>query len=415
MSPLSTQHNQPFRLSSVPSQPLVSNGPAQFNRSRTAIACLVGAALITLFGWLWCPLPALTLVLAFGVSAISVIRFSRHRLPQNLALACASLFFTLGAMEAATYLATAESRITRVETTPHMSVYYRDDKDLGYAPRPGMRVEARKYHDTDVVYDVIYTIDRTGLRQVPESLQGEGCPILFFADSLTFGEGVKDDQAMPAAFLKASHGRFHAYNFGFHGYGPHQMLRALEVGRVEQLVSDRPAVVVYQGIEGHVARAAGKVQWDLYGPRYRVSGNTVEFVGPFHGTAYKIMHEVLKYSVFLRFLEGRLIERNSESEDIARYVNILERARKTVETQYHARFVVLFWDKGQGDQISAQVFEQLRERHFDLIPVSTILTDIEDRRAAYVLSEYDQHPNAHAHELIGQFLARQLAGSCGAR
>jgi hypothetical protein len=333
---------------------------------------------------------------------------------QNLAVMAVSVSLSFGIMEWGTSLATSESRTTRWETIAEGGPYYREDRDLGYAPRPGIRVQARKYHKADVVYDVVYRIDGHGLRQIPNAIQGTGCPVLFFGGSLTFGEGVDDEQTMPSTFLKASHRQFQVYNFGFHGYGPHQMLRALEVGRVEQIVHDRPTVVVYQGIEGHVARAAGKVQWDLFGPRYQISGDTVEFTGPFHGTAYRAMHETLKWSVLFRFLETRLIERPPDSHDIATYVHILERVRNIVEEKYGARFVIVFWDKGAGVQLSAQVFAELRDRGFEVLPVSAILQDVEARRIAYVLSEYDPHPNAHAHALLGEYLARRLTGTCGA-
>ncbi len=71
-------------------------------------------------------------------------------------------------------------------------------------------------------------------------------------------------------------------NAGFHGYGPHQMLRSLETGRLDPILGDGVEHVFYQGMAGHVPRAAGRVTWDLAGPLYEVGPEGgVDFVGPF--------------------------------------------------------------------------------------------------------------------------------------
>ena len=80
--------------------------------------------------------------------------------------------------------------------------YYRDDADLGYGPLPGRTVRARKTVAGRVIYDVLYTIDDDGGRATPGDPQGRS--FLFFGDSCTFGEGVGDNETMPAAFARAS-------------------------------------------------------------------------------------------------------------------------------------------------------------------------------------------------------------------
>jgi hypothetical protein len=95
-------------------------------------------------------------------------------------------------------------------------------------------VRARRRSDGRVVYDVLYTIGADGLRPTPGNPRAPA--FLFFGDSCTFGEGVEDDETMPVAFARALDVPANVRNFGFHGYGPHQMVRELEVGRVDALV-----------------------------------------------------------------------------------------------------------------------------------------------------------------------------------
>ena len=73
--------------------------------------------------------------------------------------------------------------------------YTHPDDMLGYAPDPGKRVTARKLHGNTALYDVTYTIGTDGLRVTPSA---PGTPVarcvIFFGDSVTFGEGVNDDE-----------------------------------------------------------------------------------------------------------------------------------------------------------------------------------------------------------------------------
>ncbi len=155
--------------------------------------------------------------------------------------------------------------------------YFQADPDLGYAPAAGVRVRASRRHEGETIYDVRYSIDEHGLRVTPGSRR-EGRAVLFFGGSFTFGEGVDDEDALPARFASWMGGDTRIVNAGFHGYGPHQMLRALETHRLDPLVPDGVEQVVYQGIDGHVMRVAGRAIWDLTGPRYEVfltSGRSV--------------------------------------------------------------------------------------------------------------------------------------------
>jgi hypothetical protein len=143
------------------------------------------------------------------------------------------------------------------------------DEVLGVRPRAGLRTSAELYHDDELIYDVAYTIGADRLRiSPPESPDPDAPCVLFFGGSFTFGEGVDDDEAMPWLVAATSGGRYRARNFGFAGYGPHQMLAAIEAGIVERTARCQPTHAIYQAVYHHVLRSAGKWSWDHRGPRY---------------------------------------------------------------------------------------------------------------------------------------------------
>ena len=93
---------------------------------------------------------------------------------------------------------------------------------------------------------------------------------------------------MPYLVGERSGNRFRVYNFGFHGYGPHQMLAALTGGRVQDTVDCQPTHVVYQAIVPHVERVSGLATWDRHGPRYvETQDGGVRLAGRFDDTEVK--------------------------------------------------------------------------------------------------------------------------------
>ncbi len=142
-----------------------------------------------------------------------------------------------------------------------------------------------------LIYDVVYTISDQGVRVTKGDPNGDTW--LFMGCSLMFGEGVNDDETLPAYFSAALGYRANVVNLGFHGYGPHQMLRSLETDRFRLLLHGSVKQVIYEGIWDHPWRAAGHDNWDFYGPSYALSGNGVTYAGPFHGRFFAFTLKVL--------------------------------------------------------------------------------------------------------------------------
>jgi len=103
---------------------------------------------------------------------------------------------------------------------------------LGYAPKPGVRANAKSYVDGDLVYDVHYTISPEGFRTGPPFRHnGRQACVLFFGGSYMFGSGVNDTETMPYQVQIQSAGRYRTYNMAFRGYGPHiELSSGIHVG-----------------------------------------------------------------------------------------------------------------------------------------------------------------------------------------
>ncbi len=365
----------------------------------TLVLLLAGLAAAVL-AVAWLPHPYLwgygAALAAFG---LAMCWSSRKALWFNLAAPIALLF----ALEAWSALRPAglstEGSRTQGYIAPHAV--------LGYAPTPGYVAHQRRRHGDQRVYEVDYTIDEHGLRVAPPVAAGGGAEcLLFFGGSFTFGEGLGDHETLPYQTGLLTGGRYRVYNFGYHGYGPHQMLAALESGLVDGVVACRPRMAIYQAIHDHASRAAGHKFWDTHGPRYEVAADgTAERRGHFDDgrTPWPAwLRTALLESAFF----ARVARWHPEAgpEDYARFLAIVESARREVETRYPGcEFHVLLWDKA-----GREMDEGLRAAEIPVHLVNEILPDRPDDRLRYQIHARERHPNAAAYAGIGRYLKAEI-------
>lgn len=358
--------------------------------------------------------PLLGVSLAAFAGCVYFALESRKTAVSALLANLAAVFFALAAFEA--YLwwqdeagdgTRRDGTVTRGFTAPH--------PDLGYAPVPGRRVSARKYHGDTLLYDVSYTIGPDGLRDTPGPDQATVC-VVFFGDSITFGEGVNDQETMPAFLAAATGGRAQARNFGFSGYGPHQMLAAIESGLLEKTVSCPPTHFVFLTIFTHVARSAGLASWDPHGPRYRLDGGAVprrygNFDSPplafsrwpvpaWAGWVLERSHAYQKF-----FGRGRAVT----DADLELYLAIIARSRDLLAGRYPGSgFHVLLWADERGDPRVPVIASRLAGMGVAVHPRSRAVPEMHRNPSAYELSPHDRHPNAEGHRLAAEYVARAI-------
>jgi hypothetical protein len=301
---------------------------------------------------------------------------------------------------------------------------------LGYAPLKGQRFTEATHFKGSLLYDIGYTIDEQGLRiSSPAGSQSNlqtPC-ILFFGDSFTFGEGVRDEDTLPYRVSIKSDHAYRAYNFGFLGYGPHQMLAQVQHGLVRDAIDCVPEYAIYQALPSHVSRAAGLEAWDQAGPKYKLgkdrtiipAGHFNDEVRPGVLAALRRWHPHLPYPVRHGLEKSALyrgllyIRRSINDDDIDRFVGIVDLSRQYLTAHYPGiEFHVIFWDfSHQTDPIEIKIIQALKAAGIQPHFLSTIIPDYSSHRERYILHSADGHPNKLTHDLIAEYILTQIGAT----
>ena len=128
--------------------------------------------------------------------------------------------------------------------------YRGSNEVLGFGPIPGSSSRSTYETGGKVIYDVTYSVDKNGMRVGPNR-NASDC-ILFFGGSFAYGEGVEGNET--SAWIVGDTLEMGSLNFGYHGYGPHQMLMNIQSGRVQEVTHCQPIGAVYIMISHHLQR-----------------------------------------------------------------------------------------------------------------------------------------------------------------
>jgi hypothetical protein len=291
----------------------------------------------------------------------------------------------------------------------------------GYSGSKNGQVEEKKMYGSEVVYDVTYTMNQFGLRIAPHDVSParnrDYKNVVFFGCSFTFGTGLNDDETLPYLFEEESGGRYRSYNFAYGGYGPHQMLRILETGRLDKIITDqKPSIAIYVALIDHIDRCTCKYPyflWDISGPKYQVdSSGNLRYVGKFNDTLYaKIKYKVYKeigksYLVRDTYLFRKALGWTRTAEDRDLFVKIILASTDVFTQKYHGDFYVVF--RGyKGDKDSTYVLDELRKHRINVITTDEILEHYKDPPEKYAIA-HDVHPSKLYNQRIAAYLLSYL-------
>ena len=370
------------------------------------------ACTLTLFSLKYFPFPYLWISLSWLVACLVSMQATKREAMRAAWLNLAVVALALATMETYAYIVVGR----KIGDTPtYTSGYRMRDDTLGPVPVKGIITRSKLTHKNTLVYDVVYSIGSNGLRISPpcKGPRPKG-GVLFFGCSFTFGEGLNDDEPMPYRVGILAQDNFCTYNFGFHGYGPHQMLAALERGLVEEVVQCKPTHVIYQAIPDHVARASGLYSWGRSGPRYILSADgSVKRYGHFDDedvAPTPFVAEIrsqLNKSYLVEWLAAR--RRPLNKEDIRRFVGIVTQAKRLVEQKFPGcQFHVLLWNSDTERDTFAEILERFRDAGLQIHLIQDILPGYPLNRSQFEISAYDDHPNARANEIIAEYVERKI-------
>jgi len=282
----------------------------------------------------------------------------------------------------------------------------RDDA-VGVRPAAGVSWREALWLGDELIFDVAYTTDAKGRRVSPAAEGGEGALcVLFFGGSFTFGTGVGDEDTLPWQTSVATGRRHHVHSFSFGGWGPHQMLAALEAGEVERSLDCEPTHAIYVSVNDHIRRVVGRSPWDPHGPRF-VLGEDGRLArdGNFDDRpSFPGSWPLLGSSRILKILSEHF---EPEQADYDLFAEVVAASRDRLEARWpDVDFSVLLWDKRW--KFDPEYWEGLERRGLRVHYVSQILPDQRENAARYAISPHDGHPNRTANERIAAWLAREV-------
>lgn len=281
----------------------------------------------------------------------------------------------------------------------YLSNFQTDDPVLGFRPKPGKtRIASRVLYDEAIVYDVTYTSLESGWRVTPQ-FPGAETAVVFFGCSFTYGEGLDDEESIPYRAGQLLGDDFQTFNFGFHGYGAHQMLAQIENGQLDAIARKYKRIqAFFITIDGHELRCNGHSSWDKAGPWYAIEDGQLVYKGKFVDMPAQPSDPGL---VFLRncLIYRALRAPKSYNLDALRdlHVAILAKAGRLLHEQYGASLTVALWPGAPF----ADSLEQLRVATVDLAP---LFPDYAAQTARYTIP-HDGHPNAGAADAAAGLLA----------
>lgn len=371
----------------------------------------IAASLISLR---YFPLPYIWIsLILFTVSAYVAVTQKRP-LVKLLSFNLGVFILIFGSLEAYLWTSQALSDKERFEGdyNDYTKGYVVSDEVLGYAPGKGKAFTSIKFLGEKEIYNVTYTIDKNGLRVAPPyNNKGNSECVLFFGGSFTYGEGLNDNETLPYVVGIKTRGKYKIYNFSFHGYGPHQMLAAIEHDLVDTIVECKPRYAIYQAIVSHVDRSSGLSFWDRHGPRYILqSDGSVKYKGHFDDDE---IHDGIRNDIKKQMGKSLFYEKYIDKEPVSRadidlFVGIIDKSRHLLEERYPGlEFHMILW--GGHETNREPIIRLLNERDIPLHLIEKILPDYSDHKLMYaIVPNYDNHPNALANELIADYIINHI-------
>jgi len=329
----------------------------------------------------------------------------------------AAVLFALTLVEGFLYWRVAAKTVARTNVRPPVTgtsgptdsseAKFETTDLLGTVPVPDSRVSHVFKYGGKTIFDIVYSVDRHGLRIIPTpDSKADPEVVAFFGCSFTFGEGVGDQEALPAQVAACAPG-LHIVNFAYSGYGPHQMLANLESGRVRQISPRAPKVVIFQMIPDQVRRPRGWIPFNPHAPRYVLADGRVRREGNLDDAWWtpQTWPFVWKSQIFSRLLVPRMVGPN----DLELSVALIRQSAEEVARQFPgSEFHVLLWNH-HDHPLAGPLRRKLRQAGIRLHDVEANIPDLEKRSKDHVFP-HDGHPNAEAHRLLAEYVCQEILG-----
>jgi hypothetical protein len=305
---------------------------------------------------------------------------------------------------------TAETAVS-FQTVPQIEGSAVEDPVLGYKPPADAVITQIKRNGEWIIYDAVYRTDEYNRRRIPlENPNKRDKFLAFFGDSITFGQGVNDEETLPY-YLGRYAPEYKPYNYGVIGYGPQNMLAKLQSSDLTQEISEKNGIGIYTFVEDHIFRTVGVMHvvntWGSALPYYTFdeSGGLVR-KGDFTSgrPLLSLLYRILGKSQIIEYFKIDFPPKITDT-DIKLTARIIEESRNLFKAQFpEADFLVLFfpiyYDKKTYVDELTPYFERAGIKYLDY---STMKWPVDE----YTIKG-DFHPTPKGHHAVAARLTRDL-------
>lgn len=280
------------------------------------------------------------------------------------------------------------------------------DELLGYKPLANAEHQGKRTKDGKVIYDISYATDAHSRRITPMDSMPRSRFAQFFGCSMTFGEGVQSDETLPYYFSQFDTS-FHAYNYGYSGYGPHQMLARMEALQAQKLVKEKSGVGYYLYINDHINRVIGSMTNYSYNkghaPYYTLGKKGLERKGLFSDgrkIRSRIYDKLLKSNILKLFQIGYPFK--LKAEDFELTASVIARSATLFQEQTGGSpfYVVIY----PSIEDRSQMVDLLRNKGLQVLDFSKLFDPYDPK---YMILD-DGHQTPLANQIIAKELIKNL-------
>jgi len=283
------------------------------------------------------------------------------------------------------------------------------DPYLGFRPRPGATAHMRLETSNAAIQECVYTIDAHGRRVTPvDHPERRDKFALFFGCSFTFGEGVNDDETLPAHFARAAPA-FMPYNYAFKAYGPQAMYLQVVEDTFGDDIAQRNGIAVYVFIDHQMHRAIGTASvsttWGRDLPYLTLEGGRLVHHGNFQ-TGRPFTQWC--YRALLRLPSVQYLRIDYPPVDRARNYRLVatmtEESAAALRRRFPGlRFFVVIYPK---QELGKRLWGYLADVDVTFLDYSGLLADAPGSEAMYYY--LDGHPTGKTQRIVAEQLATDV-------
>jgi hypothetical protein len=301
-------------------------------------------------------------------------------------------------------LKTQAQNAPKIEGPTHSMM---SDKDLGYKPKPNTTHTGTRTKDGQIIYSITYSTDANSLRITPiDSIKPRTKYAQFYGCSMTFGEGVRNNETLPYYFAKFD-STYRPYNFAYSGYGPHQMLARLETENVKKIVKENTGIAFYIYINDHVNRVLGTLTNFSYNggevPYYHEVNHQLKHDGLIKDTRKFrtwVFRQLSKSNILKLFKIGYPFKITNENYELT--AEIMAEASRDYKKQFeNDNFYVIIYPTTVDISL---IINLLKQRGVKVLDYSKLFNPLEKKYAI----PYDEHPTALANEVLIKQLVKDI-------